>query len=70
MDQSLTFLLGHLVGIVANQVPVINPDEASKGTQFIRLCNQQYVFLLMDADSTSLIRSAELGVSQSSFCTM
>ncbi|KAH7081945.1 carboxyl transferase [Paraphoma chrysanthemicola] len=32
---------GHQVGIMANQVPVINPDEASKGTQFIRLCNQQ-----------------------------
>lgn len=33
--------LGHLVGIVANQTPVINPDEALKGTQFIRMCNQQ-----------------------------
>ncbi|KAK3723414.1 hypothetical protein LTR37_001666 [Vermiconidia calcicola] len=32
---------GHLVVIIASQVPVINPDEASKGTQFIRLCNQQ-----------------------------
>jgi len=32
-----------LVGIVANQMPVINADEASKGTQFIRMCNQQYV---------------------------
>lgn len=28
---------------MANQVPVINPDEASKGAQFIRLCNQQYI---------------------------
>lgn len=36
-------LVGHNVGIVANQVPVINTDEASKGAQFIRLCNQSYV---------------------------
>lgn len=35
-------ILGHTVGIVANQVPVINPDEASKGAQFVRMCNQQY----------------------------
>ncbi|KAJ4983158.1 acetyl propionyl carboxylase [Stagonosporopsis vannaccii] len=34
-------ILGHRVGIVANGTPVINPDEASKGAQFIRLCNQQ-----------------------------
>ncbi|KJK96081.1 hypothetical protein H633G_00021 [Metarhizium anisopliae BRIP 53284] len=33
-------IMGHSVGIVANQVPVINTDEASKGAQFIRLCNQ------------------------------
>lgn len=32
---------GFPVGIIANQTPVINPDEASKGAQFIRLCNQQ-----------------------------
>lgn len=36
----LTYSAGHRVGIVANQVPVINTDEASKGAQFIRLCNQ------------------------------
>lgn len=29
------------VGIIGNQTPIINPDEASKGAQFIRLCNQQ-----------------------------
>jgi acetyl-CoA carboxylase carboxyltransferase component len=28
------------VGIIANRIPVINGDEASKGAQFIRLCNQ------------------------------
>jgi acetyl-CoA carboxylase carboxyltransferase component len=29
------------VAIVANQTPIINPNEASKGAQFIRICNQQ-----------------------------
>ena len=33
--------LGFRVGIIANQTPVINADEASKGAQFIRICNQQ-----------------------------
>ena len=32
---------GWKVGIVANQFSVINPQEAVKGAQFIRLCNQQ-----------------------------
>ncbi|CAG9947748.1 unnamed protein product [Clonostachys rosea f. rosea IK726] len=31
---------GFRVGIIGNQTPVIHPDEASKGAQFIRLCNQ------------------------------
>ncbi|KAH7125146.1 carboxyl transferase [Dendryphion nanum] len=35
-------IFGHRVGIIANQIPVINPDEASKGAQFIRMCNQQH----------------------------
>lgn len=39
--QKLTSLLGHAIGIIGNQTPVINPDEASKGAQFIRLCNQR-----------------------------
>ncbi|KAK6220705.1 hypothetical protein LQW54_001896 [Pestalotiopsis sp. IQ-011] len=34
---------GFQVGIVANQTPVINADEAAKGAQFIRMCNQQSV---------------------------
>ena len=38
--------IGNVVGIIANQVPIINPDEASKTTQFIRLCNQQWVAIL------------------------
>lgn len=33
------------IGVVGNQTPVIHPDEASKGAQFIRLCNQGYVSL-------------------------
>lgn len=32
---------GYRVGIIANQTPVINADEARKGAQFIKLCNQQ-----------------------------
>ncbi|EXJ71022.1 uncharacterized protein A1O5_06015 [Cladophialophora psammophila CBS 110553] len=34
-------MVGMPVGLIANQTPIINPDEASKGTQFIRMCNQQ-----------------------------
>jgi len=34
-------IMGIRTGIIANQTPVINGDEASKGAQFIRLCNQQ-----------------------------
>lgn len=32
---------GIQVGIIANQMSVINPTEAAKGAQFIRMCNQQ-----------------------------
>jgi acetyl-CoA carboxylase carboxyltransferase component len=28
---------------VANQISIINPNEAAKAAQFIRLCNQEYV---------------------------
>ncbi|KAK0389170.1 hypothetical protein NLU13_2745 [Sarocladium strictum] len=35
------YIHGFKVGIVANQFSVINPQEAAKGAQFIRLCNQQ-----------------------------
>lgn len=38
-------VLGHRVGMIANQKPVINADEARKGATFIKLCNQQYVAL-------------------------
>lgn len=34
---------GFPVGIIANQLSVLNPTEAAKGAQFIRTCNQQYV---------------------------
>lgn len=32
--------LGHLMGIIANQHPVILPNESDKATHFIGLCNQ------------------------------
>ncbi|KAI9146711.1 Acyl-CoA ligase sidI [Paramyrothecium foliicola] len=34
-------IMGRQVGIVANQISVINPQEAHKGAQFIRMCNQE-----------------------------
>ena len=34
-------IMGMQVGIIGNQMPIINGDEALKGTQFIQLCNQQ-----------------------------
>ncbi|KAM5341585.1 hypothetical protein ACJ41O_014616 [Fusarium nematophilum] len=34
-------IMGFRVGIVANQISVINPNEALKAAQFIRLCNQE-----------------------------
>lgn len=42
---NLTILItsGFPVGIIANQLSVLNPTEAAKGAQFIRTCNQQYV---------------------------
>ncbi|KAF5518217.1 putative methylcrotonoyl-CoA carboxylase beta chain [Colletotrichum aenigma] len=36
-------ILGFRVGIVANQTPVIHPQEALKAAQFIRLCNQEVI---------------------------
>lgn len=42
INRSLILLsLGFPVGIIANQLSVINPNEAAKATQFIRTCNQQ-----------------------------
>lgn len=34
-------IMGFRVGVVANQFPIINPNEARKIAQFIRMCNQQ-----------------------------
>jgi len=48
---------GYPVGIVANQIPVINPDEAMKGAQFVRLCNQQYVSSTMPYGSTLAVNT-------------
>lgn len=36
-------LSGHLTGIIANQHPVILPNESDKATHFIGLCNQGQV---------------------------
>ncbi|EXJ77043.1 hypothetical protein A1O3_10201 [Capronia epimyces CBS 606.96] len=36
-----TRIQGIPTAIIANQTPVIHADEAAKGAQFIRLCNQQ-----------------------------
>lgn len=41
-----SFFVGHLTGIIGNQQPVINPEEADKSTQFVHLCNQMCVDLL------------------------
>lgn len=41
MRTLIDFTSGFPVGIVANQMSVINPTEAAKGAQFIRMCNQQ-----------------------------
>ncbi|KAK7885647.1 hypothetical protein LTR67_009998 [Exophiala xenobiotica] len=39
-------IMGMPLGIVANQTPIINPDEAMKGAQFVRMCNQENTPLL------------------------
>ena len=33
-------MLGHQLGIIANQTPIIFTKESQKAVQFIRLCNQ------------------------------
>jgi acetyl-CoA carboxylase carboxyltransferase component len=38
---AFTKIMGIKTAVIANQTPVINGDEASKGAQFVRLCNQQ-----------------------------
>lgn len=39
-------IVGHLIGIIANQTPVIFTKESQKAVQFIRLCNQSSVPIL------------------------
>lgn len=41
LENMLIPIAGHPVGIVANQISVINPTEAAKAAAFIRICNQQ-----------------------------
>ena len=45
-SSNCTNLSGMPLGIVANQMPIINGPEADKGAQFIRLCNQQNIPLV------------------------
>ncbi|EON63136.1 hypothetical protein W97_02363 [Coniosporium apollinis CBS 100218] len=40
MITAWAYIHGHLTGVIANQHPVILPNESDKATQFIRLCNQ------------------------------
>ncbi|KAJ4252784.1 hypothetical protein NW762_010690 [Fusarium torreyae] len=53
---------GYPVGIIGNQTPVIHADEACKGAQFIRLCNQRYADQLrlvpsLDSSNTEIYRN-------------
>ncbi|KAL2848885.1 carboxyl transferase [Aspergillus pseudoustus] len=52
-------ILGFPVGIVANQLSVINPNEAAKGAQFIRMCNQQNVPIIFLHNVTGFMVGAK-----------
>ncbi|KAJ0423047.1 carboxyl transferase [Aspergillus carlsbadensis] len=52
-------ILGFPVGIVANQLSVINPTEAAKGAQFIRMCNQQNVPIIFLHNVTGFMVGAK-----------
>ncbi|KAH6894701.1 carboxyl transferase [Thelonectria olida] len=52
-------IMGFPVGIVANQVSIINPNEAAKGAQFIRLCNQQSVPIIFLHNVTGFMVGAK-----------
>ncbi|KAH0841181.1 Methylcrotonoyl-CoA carboxylase beta chain, mitochondrial [Fonsecaea pedrosoi] len=43
MITAWAYIHGHLTGIIANQRPIISPDESDKSTQFVHLCNQMKV---------------------------
>jgi len=43
MITTWAYIHGHLTGIIANQQPVIYPEEADKSTQFVHMCNQMKV---------------------------
>ncbi|KAK1059086.1 hypothetical protein LTR74_012878 [Friedmanniomyces endolithicus] len=49
---------GFPVGIIANATPVINSEEAAKGTQFIRLCNQQAPIIFLHNVTGFMVGSA------------
>ncbi|OQV08555.1 Carboxyl transferase domain-containing protein [Cladophialophora immunda] len=43
MITTWAYVFGHLTGIIANQRPIISPDESDKSTQFVHICNQMKV---------------------------
>ncbi|RAH40593.1 acyl-CoA carboxylase subunit beta [Aspergillus brunneoviolaceus CBS 621.78] len=53
------YFYGIQVGIIANQMSVINPTEAAKGAQFIRMCNQQNTPLLFLHNVTGFMVGAK-----------
>ncbi|KAF9250419.1 hypothetical protein DTO013E5_5556 [Penicillium roqueforti] len=52
-------IMGFPVGIVANQLSVINPNEAAKATQFIRMCNQQHTPIIFLHNVTGFMVGAK-----------
>ncbi|KAL2004687.1 hypothetical protein VTN00DRAFT_3215 [Thermoascus crustaceus] len=48
-------ILGFPIGIVANQTPIINPNEAAKTAQFIRLCNQENIPIIFFHNTTGFM---------------
>ncbi|KAI5465061.1 carboxyl transferase domain-containing protein [Mariannaea sp. PMI_226] len=52
-------IMGFPVGIVANQVSIINPNEAAKAAQFIRLCNQEAVPIIFLHNVTGFMVGAK-----------
>ncbi|KAJ6114931.1 hypothetical protein N7486_000709 [Penicillium sp. IBT 16267x] len=52
-------IMGFSVGIVANQFSVINPNEAGKAAQFIRVCNQQKIPIIFLHNVTGFMVGAK-----------
>ncbi|KAJ5235730.1 uncharacterized protein N7469_004898 [Penicillium citrinum] len=52
-------IMGYPVGIVANQISVINPNEAAKAATFIRTCNQQNISIIFLHNVTGFMVGAK-----------